>query len=222
MKIVPIVAAVLMASCSVGAVYATEPVKPAQKEAQVEKELGKLSTDGATAFRDVRMARIAIFNAEPGIAKSLIEKAQASLKAAKSDDTVYLKAEAELMSPPQSAGSTQAKTAPTADSKPINWLPIDGQLVLGEDLVSTPKKKEAVKKANQHLQAGDRKSALTALKAAEIDINFTMAVAPLDQTISTVDEAAGLIKDGKYYEANALLKQTEDSIRFDTIDMSAS
>ncbi|SES40970.1 YfdX family protein [Rhizobium sp. NFR03] len=226
MKLTHIVLAALMASSSIGAAaYAADPDKSTAQETKVGKELGRLSTDGATAFRDIRLARIAIFDAEPGKAKSLIEKAQASLKAAKADDTAYLKADGDLVAAPRSVNTAKPDANPTPTPKPageeIAWLPIDGQLVLGEDLVSTPKKQAAVKKANQHLQAGDRKTATETLKAADIDVSFTMAVVPLDKTITTAGDAASLIKEGKYYEANAELKQLEDSVRFDTLDVTA-
>jgi len=221
MKLVRTVTAILMTSCFVGTVYAFDPGKSdAQKEARVEKELGRLSTDGATAFRDLRLARIAIFNAEPASAKFLIEKTQASLKAATTDDTAYLKADAELNNS-HATESSHTKPVSMRNGRPVAWLPIDGQLTLGEDLLSTFEKQTAVQKANQLLHAGDRKSATIALKVAGIDIDFTMAVAPLDETIFSVDQAATLINDKKYYEANALLKQIEDSIRFDTIDLNA-
>lgn len=220
MTLKSIVIATLLASTAITTASAAEPAKPAtQTEAVVDKDLGKLSTDGATAFRDIHAARIAIFDAEPGSAKSLIAKAQASLKAAKADDTAYLKADGELVASPTTAGG--AGTPSTTGGQPIAWLPIDGQLVVGEDLATTPEKKAAVRKANEHLQAGDRKSATATLKAADIDVSFTMAVTPLEKTTATVDQAATLIGNGQYYEANALLKQLEDDVRFDTIDMSA-
>ncbi|MCJ2088622.1 YfdX family protein, partial [Methylobacterium sp. E-005] len=41
---------------------------------------------------------------------------------------------------------------------------------------------------------------------------------PLNKTIADVDQAATLIGQGKYYEANAILKTAQDGMRFDVID----
>ena len=61
-------------------------------------------------------------------------------------------------------------------------------------------------------------STLEKLKLAHVDVNFTMAVLPLNKTITDVDQAATLINQGKYYEANAALKSAQDNMRFDVID----
>lgn len=54
-----------------------------------------------------------------------------------------------------------------------------------------------------------------------MDIDVTLAVVPLEQTIDNVHQAAGLINDGKYYEASQLLRQAQDSERFDVTNITA-
>ncbi len=97
-------------------------------------------------------------------------------------------------------------------------MPVDAQLTLGDDFVATPTKASAVTEANKNLAQGDQKGALEKLKLAHVDVNFTMAVLPLNTTIANVDQAAALIGQGKYYEANAALKTAQDNMRFDVID----
>ncbi|MGU3362632.1 YfdX family protein [Methylobacterium sp. M6A4_1b] len=208
---------------------ALPPVGAAQQAA--DADVGKLSKDGAQAFRDLHLARIAIFDADPTLAKDLIEKAQASLAKAKTDAAVYTKAEADLRGPAQPAGTTKnADTAKNADTtknagpaqasaQPTAWLPVDGQLTLGEDFVATPTKAAAVATANKSLEKGDRKAAMDGLKLAGVDVNFVLAVVPLDQTSTEVGQAAKLIGQGQYYEGNALLKKVEDGVRFDVVDV---
>ena len=217
------------------------PVTAAQQAA--DKDVGKLSKDGAQAFRDLHLARIAIFDADPTLAKSLIGKAQAALAKAKTDEAVYTKAEADLRSPDKHAAMAKAADAKAADAKtadaktadaktadtktadakastqPTAWLPVDGQLTLGEDFVATPTKAAAVATANKSLEKGDRKSAIDQLKLAGVDMNFVLAVVPLNQTTTDVDQAASLIGQGKYYEGNALLKKVEDGVRFDMVNV---
>jgi len=190
-----------------------------------DRDVGKLSKDGAQAFRDLHLARIAIFDAAPAQAKELIAKAQSALAKAKTDEAVFVKAEANLKSPTRTsaspAPSAEASGKPTgkaASTEAVAWLPIDGQLTLGEDFVATPAKASAVTDANKSLEKGDKKSAVEKLKLADVDVNFTLAVVPLAQTTADVDQAATLIGQGKYYEANAVLKKAEDGIRFTMVD----
>ena len=224
---VALAASTALSGIALAADQPAAPAAPHETSAQkaADKAVGKLSADGAQAFRDMHMARVAIFNADPSQAKSLIAKAQAELSKAKGDESVFVKTEADLKAPAaMSANASKAKmdtNNPTngADkTQKIAWLPVDGQLSLGEDFVATPQKAAAVSDANKTLATGDQKGAVDKLKLAGIDVNYTMAVIPLVKTTSDVDQAAQLIDQGKYYEANATLKQAEDAMRFDMVD----
>ncbi len=189
----------------------------------IDQDVGKLSKDGAQGFSDLQLTRLAIFEANPAQAKDMIGKAQAAFAKAKTDEAVFTKAEAGLKTPAELAG--HKATAPAAASQtkpsttePVAWLPVDAQLTLGDDFVATPAKASAVTEANKNLAHGDQKGALEKLKLAHVDVNFTMAVLPLNKTIADVDQAATLIGQGKYYEANAVLKTAQDGMRFDVID----
>ncbi|MEE8631447.1 MULTISPECIES: YfdX family protein [Methylobacterium] len=238
-----LVATTVLGGAAYAAEQATKPAVVQETAAQkaVDKDVGKLSKDGAQAFRDMHLARIAIFDADPAQAKSLIGKAQAALAKAKTDDAVFTKAEAELKTPAEmavakdktatdktAAADTTAKDATVKDATTkdaaaksedkVAWVPVDAQMTLGEDFVATPEKAAAVTEANKSLTKGDQKSAIEKLKLAHVDVNFVMAVMPLDKTAADVNQAATLIGQGKYYEANAALKTAEDGMRFDVID----
>lgn len=232
-----LLATALATSVALGGIaYAADQVAPpaGSQETAVQKDAGKLSADGATAFRDVHLARLAIFDANPAKAETLVGQAQGALKKAKTDESVFIKAEADLkpsaaekqadaaktkVAPADAAKAAPAKADTNAVTKPIAWLPVDGQLILGEDFVATPQKATAVSEANKTLAHGDRKGAIEKLKLAGVDVDFTMAVLPLDQTTTQVDQAAKLLEQGKYYEANATLKTVEDGLRFDSVDV---
>ncbi len=230
-----LVATTVLSGAAFAADQAARPAMTQETQAQrtAAADVGKLSKDGIQAFRDMHLARLAIFDADPTQAKDLIGKAQAALTKAKSDEAIFIRAEADLkntadMSALHNASAkASAQTATAADSKAdaktasaekVAWLPIDAQLTLGEDFVATPQKAAAVTDANKSLQKGDKQAALQKLKLADIDVNFTVAVLPLDKTAADVNQAATLIDQGKYYEANALLKTTENRMRFDVID----
>lgn len=230
-----LVATTVLGGAALAADQATKPTAtqetPAQKAA--DKDVAKLSKDGAQAFRDMHLARVAIYDANPTQAKDLIGGAKTALAKAKADDAVFNKAEADLKTPADLAASSKTATAPSDKSAPaqtgpdktasgagqIAWVPVDAQLTLGEDFQATPAKASAVTEANKSLMKGDKKGAIEKLRVADVDVNFIMAVLPLDKTTADVNQAATLIDQGKYYEANALLKTAEDRMRFDLIDV---
>jgi hypothetical protein len=215
-----IVAALLGTTMLAGAVSAQQtPAAPApttQQKAEAARDFMKLSTDGAVAFRALHLARIAIFEADPVAAKKLIADTRAALAKAKVDSTAFMKAEAALKVP-KGMNATPAAAPATASGPAVAWLPIDGQLTLGEDFVATPAKAAAVAEANKHLEKGQRKEAIDKLKLADVNVMFTMALAPLDRTMADVDMAAKLMDEGKYYEANAAMKKAEDGVRYDSM-----
>jgi hypothetical protein len=142
----------------------------------------------------------------------LIADAKTAIGKAQKDDTVFVKAESELRAPGKSMQN------PNPDTKRVAWLPVDGQMILDENYVASPQKAAAVADANKNLKEGDRKGATDKLKLAGINVDFTMAVVPLAKTTGAIDQAATLIDDGKYYEANTTLLQAEKGVRFDIAD----
>ncbi|MGT2479506.1 hypothetical protein ACU4GR_12955 [Methylobacterium oryzae CBMB20] len=73
------------------------PMTAPQRRA--DSEAGQLSTDGAAAYRDVHLARLAIYEAKPEQARMLVSHAQSALEKAKTDSTAFTKAEADLKPP---------------------------------------------------------------------------------------------------------------------------
>lgn len=249
-------ASTLLAGAAVAADQSAEPDQAAPHatatpmtapQRRADSEAGQLSTDGAAAYRDVHLARLAIYEAKPEQARMFVSHAQSALEKAKTDSTAFTKAEADLKPPSGMAGpAPTAGGAPKADAaqgpaeakdakdaqqaqaggapatQPVTWLPVDAQLVLADDFVARSKdQSKAIDEANQHLQKGDRQGAVDRLKLAGVDVDFTMAVVPLAKTAQGVDQAAKLIADGQYYRANVALKQVEDGVRFDVIDATA-
>ena len=226
---------------------ANSPATSAQDKA-VDKDAGKLSVDGAQGFRDVALARLAIFDGRTADAKKFVDAADAAFGKAKNDRTVFVKAETALMPPdtqsdasnatgkgaPGAAPSSQANGTPPAGSQngsapkgvqdadaatPKAWLPVDGEISLNEDLTADPTKAAAVSEANKSLAKGDRQGAMEKLKVAQVDLDYTLAVVPLNQTINDVHQAATLVDGGKFYEASQQLRQVQDSTRYDMVDV---
>ena len=73
--------------------------------------------------------------------------------------------------------------------------------------------------ANKSLAKGDKKGAMEKLKLAEVDTAISLAVVPLQQTISDVDQAKQMIDAGKYYEGSQKLKAVQDATVFTIADI---
>ncbi len=163
----------------------------------------KVSNDGFKAERALGTARVAIFEGNPDQAKTLVTDAQNDLK------TVATLAPKDF-----------PNGAPTADGKGIgnaDMIPIDGQMVVADNMVLTPDKAAKVNEANEHLKAGDTDKAMETLKQGAIDVSFTRVLMPIKETDVHVDAAAGLLGQGKYYEANLALKAAQDLLHTDTV-----
>ena len=184
------------------------------------KDFAKLSNDGFQAFRNVQMARLAIFDGRTDEAKTLLDQAQASLKTAKGDGTAFEKAEADMKQPNAKTQKTADASDTKADKSEVKtWLPIDGQIILGEDYTVTPENNAAIGKANVALKAGDKAGAVEQLKLAGIDMSFATALVPLDQATQDVNQAVKDVDAGKYYEANLDLKKVQDGVVVDVVDV---
>jgi hypothetical protein len=199
---------------------ATSSNAPTDASKAANRDFGKLSQDGFTALRDIRMTRLAIFDGNIGQAKQDIANASEYLQKAQNDDSIFTKAESELKTP---AGMTQqGKTGETASTTPVKWLPVDGAFALGEDYLATPEKNQAVGKADTQMKQGNHAQAMDTLKLAHVNVVFDVEVAPLDKTIAGVQKAKSLIDNGQYFEANQALKQVESGMRYDVQDYLAT
>lgn len=139
-------------------------------------------------MRDVQFARLALFHGQPDSAKKLTDDAAALLAA---DDASWAK-----------FVKTDAKAKMIAD----RYVVINASIALSEDYVATPEKERAIKSANEKLAKGDQKGAIDTLRLAGIGVIENQYLMPLNQTRKAVAQAQDLLKAGKYYEANLVLK----------------
>ncbi len=202
-------AAAIAAILAGGPAFAADTMSSAKQSA--DHDFGKLSKDGNKAIRDIRDARVKIFEGDVAGAKKDIGEAATELQTAKTDNTTFDRAEADLKTP---SGMTQTKTA-SASTTPVTWLPVDGAMTLDEDYVAKPDKSKSVDKADAQLKKGDHKAALDTLKLADVDVDFVAELAPLQATIDGVAKAEKLADAGHYFQANQALKGVEDGVRFD-------
>ncbi|MDS4027435.1 MAG: YfdX family protein [Candidatus Contendobacter sp.] len=151
----------------------------------------RLSEDGSKAARDISLARVAIFDGQSQEATKLIDQAKAMLvTAAKDADKLAIKK------------PEKTETGP--------MVPIDARLTMADDFILTAEKREKIDKVNEHLKKGETKQALEILRPADVNLTLTTLFMPIEATSKAVDQAAELLAQNKYYEANLALKKAED------------
>ncbi|WP_392563044.1 YfdX family protein [Orbus sturtevantii] len=201
MKRILTVTALSLAMLS-GFVSANTPATSASQaaiSAQQIQELSKIATQGFDAMRTMQYARLAVFNANPELATKLTEQAAKLLAADASDWKNFVK---------------HAKDP--ALTKNDDYILIDSSIAIAENYVATAEKETAIEKANEKMKNGDQKGALEALHLAGVGVNETQYLMPLNQTRQAVSKAQELLKAGKYYEANIVLRDAELAIVVDS------
>ena len=92
------------------------PQKLTPQEKTVNKDFSKVSADGSGAFMDLTLTRLAVFDGRIDAAKKYIDKAEKALSKAKTDETRFLKDEANLNAakntPMSNSGATSAVGGP--------------------------------------------------------------------------------------------------------------
>jgi hypothetical protein len=162
-----------------------------------EKDFVKVSEDAQTSMRDVHGARLAIFNGQPEQALTYVDAAVSRIGAAVEDADKY-------------ALDTKA---PKADD---SYVPFDASLTVLNSFEPTAEKAKHIATANAHLHKGKKKEAIEALKLAEIDVAVTTSMLPVEFAKERIDQAAQLVADHKYYEANLALKAVDDAVVVET------
>lgn len=190
--------AVLAASVIAPAMVFAAPTAANQTDAKATTNPSlQVSENGFNVMRDIRAARIAIFDGNTDLAEKLVTQAKTDLSTARADIAALVK-----------KGS---------DKAPGNWIAIDGQLLVSDDFVATPEKAASIKKSNDAIKKGDAKTAVETLKDAAVDVGFTRVLMPISQTAAHIKTALSEMSDQRYYQANLALKAAEDSLNVDTV-----
>lgn len=156
-----------------------------------ERPFIRLSEDGSKAMRAISMARVAIFDGQEKEAVKLVDEAKATLSVAAKD-----------------ADKLAIKKPSKSNSEPM--IPVDAKLTMADDFILTPERREKIDKVNEHLRSGETGKAVELLKPADVQLTLTTLFMPVEATAKAVDQAAKLLTENKYYEANLALKKAED------------
>lgn len=178
------------------------PAKDQTANEAAEQDFVKVSEDALTSMRDLNGARLAIFNGQPERARTFVDAAVTRIGAAAREAEKY-------------ALDTKA---PRADD---SYIPFDANLTVLHAFEPTAAKEKHIAKANEHLHKGEKKDAIEALKLAEIDVAVTARMIPIKFAKEHIDQAAKLVGNGKYYEANLALKAVDEAVLVETFAIDA-
>jgi len=92
-------------------------------------------------------------------------------------------------------------------------------MALRDDYVATPAKNQAVAQANEKIQQGDTQGAGAILKVAGVDVDYSTAVLPAQETLDLVHRANQELGHEQYWQANLTVKQVQNSLRFDNANV---
>lgn len=190
---------------------ANKDVNTSDNAGDSTQQLLKVSHEGFAAIRAIRAARVAIFNGQPKTASKLLTKASTDLQTATKNAPMFVAA--------AEATANGKVVADAVEVGKVNWIPIDGQVSLGDTFVVTKEKKTHIEKANQHFKKGESKEAIEELRLAAITVSCTRVMMPLSSTSNWVAEATRLLSQQKYYEANLALKAAEDGLVVNTTNV---
>ena len=213
---VPMIALALVASLFVSFAWAQSLDKPqsqaAAKVNAAEQALYTFSDAGNSAMRSIRGARLAIFNGEPIAAVKMMETAKTLIEQAEQgaptfDTTLKMVVDGNVVGTRSYVGD-------------IKSVPIDGQVVLADDFVSTPAKQAHIDKANEYIKKGEHAKAIEELRLGEIDVTFNQSWMPMASSIKHLDQAIKLANQDKYYESSLTLKAIEDSVIVNSVHLS--
>lgn len=184
------------------------PAFAASPQHVASHDFARLSNDGQKAFTMILQAQQALANNQNGRAQSLIDDVSARLQKATTDSKAFVKAEAELHPHPSHAAPKQT----VMNGSPVHWLPIGGEYVVTEALA--PEKKTALTRANQHLKQGDTKLVDQDLQVIGTDVEYVVALSPLEMTSGAIHRASVFISAGDSKSAAEALQNAMDSVIF--------
>lgn len=173
------------------------------EQKQADQDFIKVSEDALMTMRNVGGARLAIFDGSPDKAQLYADAAVTRASATLEDADKY---------------ALDIKASKKDGEK---YIPFNAGLSVAEALVPNKEKLEHVARANRHMHKGETRKAIETLKVGGINVALTTELLPIQTARAHIKDAARLIGEGNYYEANLALKAVEDSVITEILDTDA-
>ncbi|MCG6937167.1 MAG: YfdX family protein [Gammaproteobacteria bacterium] len=164
------------------------------EQTQTKQDYIKVSDDALMTMRNVGGARLAIFDGAPDRAQIYVDAAVTRASATLRDADKY---------------ALDIKAAKNDGEK---YVPFNAGLSVAETLVPNKENMKHISRANGQMHKGQTKKAVETLKVNGIDVALSTELLPIKAAKVEIEDAAKLIGDGKYYQANLVLKSVEDSV----------
>ena len=194
-----------------------------------------------TAMRQVRAARLSIFEGEIDTAKELVQAAIKDMESAQSMLDKFSMPSGQLDgqsggqagdSSGDSSGSQQASSGGSdggsgsgsgsgSGGNGQRYLPIDLSIGVAEGYLIPEDRTDALAQANAAFLRGDRRAATRILRGASIDVIVQASMIPAQKSLDNLKQADELMGQEKFYEANVALKAIEDSVTMRSFGLDA-
>jgi len=168
--------------------------KSETEQTKTEQDLVKVSTDASMTMRNVDDARLALFNGLPDKAQTYTDAAVTRAAATLKDADKY------------------ALDINALKQDGEKYVPFDASVIVSELLEPDKEKSEQIAKGDKQSNDSESQTTLESLKVDGIDVALTTDLLPIQTAKIYIEDAAKLIADNKYYEANLALKAVEDSV----------
>ena len=163
----------------------------------------KVSEDALMTMRNVGGARLALFNGSPDKAQTYADAAVTRATATLKDADKY---------------AVDIKESKKDGQK---YVPFNTGVTVAETLEPGNEKHKHIAMANRHVHKGKTSKDKETLKVDGINVALTTELIPIQTAKTQIEDAARLIGEGKYYEANLALKAVEDSVVTEILDTNA-
>ncbi|MCK8636172.1 hypothetical protein CO583_04575 [Parasaccharibacter sp. TMW2.1882] len=194
------------ASNNAPAAVSSKHVKSVRKKEH--RAFHHLSEHGQKAMASIVQAQQFLAAGQSEQALPALNAAVTHLQAAAKAREQFTAAEADLHPAPQHPVSSSH----TPQNGPTDWVPVGGE-VIATDMLE-PSKKSAVATANAQLKAGQTDQAAQTLQLVGQDIDFIIALAPLNQLQGFVNRALIFAQGHNPQAANVALNDALNTLVF--------
>ncbi|WP_173568964.1 YfdX family protein [Acetobacter conturbans] len=194
-------------------------VHTAWEKFKAGRALKHVSADGQRAFGDLLQAHDLLAAGKTEQAIPLLYDAEKQFDAANKANNKLMSAEASLARSPQHPASPDH----VASTQQETWIPVGGEFVETETLA--PEKKAAVAAANGQLKAGNTQQAAQSMQVVDDQVDFIVALAPLNQTKGAIARAQVFTEGRNPKDALTAVDQALNSLVFvddDVLDAQAA
>jgi hypothetical protein len=184
-------------------VIAAELQEKAAQQTKVAQDSIKVSEDALMTMRNVGSARLALFNGSPAKAQIYTDAAVTRATATLNDADKY------------------ALDINASKKDGEKYVPFNAGLTVAETLEPNNERLKAIANSSKPQGKSESQKATEPLKVDEIGVAVSTELLPIQAAKTHIEDAAKLIGEGKYYQANLALKAVQDSVITEIVDTSA-